>query len=353
MTHRSASQLLKQRGAELAERLVEREFAARPELAERFGPMGRAKSLQDAHYHFGFLALALEFNRPDMFAGYIAWVKTLLAHRRVPAEVLGHHLEHMAGVLEASLPSPEAAEAVAFVRNALERLPQAPAALDDSIGQLPPLARSYVERLLANDSDGARQLAIDAVRGGMGAGELYLKVFAPALHEVGLLWQANKISVAQEHYCTGVTQTIMSQVSASVNAVRARRTAVVACVAGEQHAIGSRMVADFLDMTGWRTLWLGASTPTADLLRMVVDLKADLLALSCTYAPHLHDVASLISALRAMPEGRHVKVLVGGHAFSWSEDLWRVIGADGHATDAAQAAQMAHRLVSGAAAAPT
>jgi methanogenic corrinoid protein MtbC1 len=341
----AAALLVNERAPALAEALVEREFAARPELAARFGPQGRAKSLQDARYHFAFLALALEFGRPEIFSSYMAWVKTVLAHRRVPPEVLEHHLAHMADVVEDALPQAEARAAAQCIRDAADRVRLAPDSLDAQLGQLSPLAQRYVQLLLANDDPGARALVLEEIRRGMGAGELYLQVLAPALHEVGRLWQANRISVAQEHYCTGVTQKIMAEVSASVQAVRARRTAVVACVAGEQHAIGSRMVADFLDMTGWRTLWLGASTPSTDLLRMVVDLKAELLALSCTYAPHLHEVAALVSALRALPETKDVKVLVGGTAFGWGEDLWRAVGADAFAADAAQAAQAAQRLV--------
>ena len=345
----SASALLvSERAPALAQELVEREFAARPELAARFGPHGRAKSLQDAQYHFAFLGVALEFRRPEIFSGYLAWVKTVLGHRRVPLEVLEHHLEHMAQVLESALPAAAAAPAARYVRDAGADVRSAPASLDAQLGLLPPLAQRYVQLLLANDNRGARALVLEELRRGMGAGELYLQVLAPALHEIGRLWQANRISVAQEHYCTGVTQSIMGEVSASVQGVRARRTAVVACVAGEQHAIGSRMVADFLDMTGWRTLWLGASTPTADLLRMAADLNAELLAVSCTYAPHLREVAALVGAVRASPATERAKVMVGGTAFGWGEELWRAVGADAFAADASQAAKTAQRLVTGA-----
>ena len=35
--------------------------------------------------------------------------------------------------------------------------------------------------------------------------------FEPVQHEIGRLWQINHISVAHEHYCTSVTQMIMSE----------------------------------------------------------------------------------------------------------------------------------------------
>lgn len=299
----------------------------------------------DARQHFAFLAHALEFARPELFARYAAWAKPTLAHRGVPAAAAARQLHAMTLVAEEMLPAAEARCAAQYVRAALTGFADLPDSLEGSLGTLPDDARAYLERLLENDTDGARAVARRCMDGGRGLARLYTEVLAPAMTEVGLLWQCNRIGVAQEHYCAGVTQMVMGEAGATLRRVSGGRTAVVACVAGEQHSLGSRMVADFLDMTGWRTLWLGASTPGADILRMVVDHRADILALSCSHAPCLHDVATLVTALRVLPECGHVKVLVGGYAFETCEGLWRAVGADGFARDAAAAAQAAHRLV--------
>lgn len=303
-----------------------------------------AKSEEDARLHFVVLARALEFGRPQLFSSQMAWVKAVLAHRNVPSAALAHHLRCMDDVLETHLAPAPGREAVSYVRQALLALPGAPDSLDPQIGKLPTLAQQYLERMLVLDAEGARRLVADSMRHGLGMGELYLQVIEPAMREVGLLWQAGRISVAQEHYCTGVTRMAIAHIAVDSAAIRPSRTAVVACVAGELHELGSRMVADFLEATGWRTLWLGASTPTADLLRIAIDLRADLLALSCAHAPNLHDLAALIAGVRALPELRELKVLVGGHAFRHCEELWQDVGADAYAADAAQAVQRAEAL---------
>ena len=43
--------------------------------------------------------------------------------------------------------------------------------------------------------------------------DVYLLVFQPCQREVGRLWEAGRITVAQEHYCTAATQVIMSQLA--------------------------------------------------------------------------------------------------------------------------------------------
>ena len=67
------------------------------------------------------------------------------------------------------------------------------------------------------------------------------------LREVGRLWQMNRLSVAQEHYVTAATQLIMSQLYPLVfRTARRDRRIVAACVGGELHELGVRMVADRL-----------------------------------------------------------------------------------------------------------
>jgi methanogenic corrinoid protein MtbC1 len=300
---------------------------------------------EDVRRHFAFLAHALEFGRPQLFERYAAWCKPMLAHRGVPPAAFSRQLDAMALAIEEMVPAREARVAMQFVRGARGAVAQVPESIDSALGAIPPDAKAYLARLLESDTEGARRYARGILHDAGGLADLYLKVLAPAMKEVGLLWQANRISVAQEHYCAGVTQMVMGDAGNFVRGVSGGRTAVVACVTGEQHSMGSRMVADLLDLTGWRTLWLGASTPGGDLLRMVVEQEADLLALSCSHAPCVHDVATLVTSLRVLPECRHVKVLVGGYAFDSSAELWRDVGADAYAADAAAATQVAHRLV--------
>ena len=118
------------------------------------------------------------------------------------------------------------------------------------------LAVSYLNTLLAGDSHLANQLILDAVRHGFGVKDIYLHVFQPCQQEIGRLWQMNRISVAQEHFCTVVTQTIMSQLYPYIFATEKNgRRLVATSVSGELHEIGMRMVADFLEMEGWTTYY--------------------------------------------------------------------------------------------------
>ena len=162
------------------------------------------------------------------------------------------------------------------------------------------LTRGYLTALLDGDEHQASTLILDAVATGVPITDIYLYVFQPAQYEVGRLWATHDISVAQAHYCTAATQVVMSKLYPHIFAVAGQDgTLVATCVAGDLHEIGNRMVADFFEMDGWDTHYLGANTPVADVVTAVIDRKADVLAISVTISAYLPEVSALIKAVRA------------------------------------------------------
>ena len=208
------------------------------------------------------------------------------------------------------------------------------------------LARSYLAALLRGERHWASQSILRAVADGTSVKKIYLHVFQPVQYEVGRLWQTQQISVAQEHYCTAATQLIMSQMYPQIHGSdQHEQTMVATCVSGDLHEIGVRMVADFFEMDGWTTVYLGANTPHDAVVEIVADRKAVVLGVSATMPSHLDEVKELIETVRATDACRHVRVLVGGAPFNATSELWRQLGADGCATDAQSALNVANRWV--------
>jgi methanogenic corrinoid protein MtbC1 len=210
--------------------------------------------------------------------------------------------------------------------------------------ELASLAEQYLGALLQADRDAASRLILSAVEKGESVKAIYLYVFQPVQRAIGRLWQTNQISVAQEHYCTAATQMIMSQLYPHIfGGHRLDRRLVAACVSGELHELGVRMIADFFEMEGWDTYYLGANTPAASIAQAVVERKADVLAVSATITFHVSQVEKVIEHVRASSVGDRLHILVGGYPFNISPALWRTVGADGHARDAGGAVDVASR----------
>lgn len=147
---------------------------------------------------------------------------------------------------------------------------------------------------------------------------LYQGVVAPAMHELGRLWEKGAITVADEHLATAVTHRVLAAlrppgfVSQGFEPDSGKPRAMLAAVQGEQHALGLRMAADLLEDAGYQTLYLGADVPSEALLQALATLSPDLLALSATMpesAGPLEEVAS-----RVRDEYPELRLLVGGQA---------------------------------------
>lgn len=332
----------------LAAQIVAREFQRNPALQQRYGSAGRERCLEDAGYHLGYLAQAVAADHRGLFDDYVGWAKVMLARRGVPADDLASLLLHMREALPLALSPAHSRLAGSFIDGALEQLPrmadQVPSFISADM-PLAALASSYLQALLKGERQLASRLVLGAVEGGASVRDVYLQVFQSTQREVGRLWQLNQIIVAQEHYCTAATQLVMSQLYPHVFAAKKTRgTVVTACVAGDLHELGARMVCDFFEMAGWHTRYLGANVPTPSIVQTLAELPAQVLAVSATIGYHLPAVQALIDAVRQSPRCAGVRILVGGYPFNLDPDLWRKLGADGSAADAAQSVTLMNRL---------
>jgi methanogenic corrinoid protein MtbC1 len=347
--HQQAAQAIRRQQNELAEAIVALLYERQPEAWKPFGEAGRAKSVRDAGYHLTYLSEALAAGDPALFTAYLAWAKVLFAGLKFREDVLPITLQITHQVLDESLDPAIKPAALEILEFGMASLPGAPSILESFIETDHPLsglACGYMEALLRGDRLPASRMILEAAGQGTAIKDLYLHVFQRSQREIGRLWQTNQISVAQEHYCTAATQMIMSQLYPSIfSSEKNGRRMVTACVGGELHEIGARMVADFFEMDGWDTYFLGANMPMESVLRTLVEREADLLAISATMTFHIDKVSSLIAELRRAGLDRRLKVLVGGYPFNIAPDLWQAVGADGCAHDAAEALEVAERLV--------
>lgn len=190
--------------------------------------------------------------------------------------------------------------------------------------------------------DGDRRRAfgvVDAARAaGLSLRTLYLDVFQPTLEEVGRLWEENRITVADEHLATAITQAAMSRLYDDLfaEARPASRLLVAACADSERHEVGLRMLCDLLEMEGWDTIFLGASVPLADLVALIEQRRPHVVALSASLEPHLPRLSETIRAIREGIADPPL-IAVGGRPFVADPELAERVGADVTARDAAEA----------------
>jgi methanogenic corrinoid protein MtbC1 len=197
----------------------------------------------------------------------------------------------------------------------------------------------YLDALRAGDRRRALDVLDDARADGLDVRDIYLDVLQPAMRAIGRLWQENELTVAEEHLATAVTQLAMGRLYAECcsGAEPIGRTLLAACVDGERHELGLRMVCDLLEVEGWDARYLGAAVPVESLVAMVTKERPDALALSASTAPRLPELKAMIAAVRAACGDEAPFILAGGRPFLEDAALALRLGADATSADAAGA----------------
>lgn len=177
-----------------------------------------------------------------------------------------------------------------------------------------------------------------AADAGMEPEDILLDVIAWVQRKVGIEWAANRITVAQEHAASAISDRViaaLAQHPASRSSVEAGRV-TVACVDGEWHALPARLLAETLRLRGWQVDFLGAQVPTPHLIAHLHQRGPDAVALSCSVPTGLPTAHAAITACQAAG----VAVLVGGAAFGADGRYAAQLGADAWAPNARAAAEL-------------
>ena len=296
------------------------------------------------------LAAAVDDGRQEQFAAKVGWARDAFAARGMETELLRAGLTELGAVLEESLPGNAWAPLPEFFEAAGRELERDPAideardAMDDPTGEL---AKAY----LAAVRGGEGKRAIDGVLAAIGEGRLSIPdaldgVLMRALREIGRLWHTGVVGVAEEHFATQITGRLLEQiVLAAPTPDPYGRTVMLTMVEGDAHDLGLRIVAAFFELDGWRTICLGANTPSADLLLSAQQFDADLVVIGATLNTHRDGVARAIEMLgKSRPDQ---KILVGGQGFSGLEQRAQEIGAHGCVLLARDAPRLGREIVEG------
>jgi methanogenic corrinoid protein MtbC1 len=207
------------------------------------------------------------------------------------------------------------------------------------------LQQRYLAAQLRGDRREALRLLVDeGLLQGIALQDIHLKVIQPAQYEIGRLWQENRISVAQEHLATAISQLALSHLYRHLPRDPSNgKVVMLSCVSGELHEVGARMASDFLEMAGFDVRFLGANVPTEHLVRMVQEQKPDLLALSVTMTYHLPALREAVEQVR--PVAPTLPIAVGGLAFSWTPGLGQELNVSFHGRDARELVAAACRIL--------
>jgi methanogenic corrinoid protein MtbC1 len=329
---------------EVAEQVTAEFLARHPDWLERYGERARTHGVADALFHQDFLAGAIEADSPAAFQDYTRWTAGMLAARGIDPAFVRENLRQIGDALGARLAETERGHVVRFIDAGCATAEATPESAP-SPEATSALRSVYVQALLQGARRPALTVVLDAVDRGWNIADLYSDVLQPAMYEIGRLWESNRITVAEEHTATAITQHVLAHLYERLpRPTQLRGRAVITGVAGELHQVGAHIVADALEADGWDVRFLGTNMPHAGIIKILEEHQPHAVGISATMLFNVASVRRLVDEIRDGTT-RPVRIVLGGAAFRMAGHLAAEIGADGFATDVREAVQLFRSLV--------
>jgi len=206
-------------------------------------------------------------------------------------------------------------------------------------------AELYCDSALRGNQVQAQGLMHAAMNRGFSMTEASVRMVQPAMIEIGRMWQDRLITVAREHVATAITQNVLARAYMEAEfAPPIGRKVLFACVPGNHHNLGLRILADAFEASGWTPVELGAQVTVARLIAQVDLEMPELVCLSVSLADQLPSARDTVDRLRAEFGSRCPTLWVGGQGTLGSRHDREAAGADGWAADALHAVEQAQGL---------
>ncbi len=332
---------------------VDKRMTMRLDEMDLIGPNSLSVMYNNHENHGNLMVNVLKFNDFSLLENILPWVISNYTSKGFTFQYFLEALDQWEKAIAQHL-SPQASAEIIPVYEWMEEV--LPAVRDElssgalelrDVSEVMMSSRSseinfFVELLIKGRHNEAHQFMKNRISGKESLQEIYNDLIRPAMYEIGRLWEKNKITVAHEHLATSIIMRMITFFYMDyVSTESSKGKAVVTAAANEYHEIGARIVADFLEIDGWDVSYLGANTPTNDLINMLEDTNADMLCISITMIFNFEKVRRLIEKIRNIPNLSSLKIMVGGYAFMYSSSISDKIGADAVALTAGESIKVA------------
>lgn len=169
----------------------------------------------------------------------------------------------------------------------------------------------YTNGLLHGDKEKCIRIIEKLLSENVDIKDIYVDLLQRSLYHIGKMWEQGQLSIADEHIGTEITKSLMNKYPAKITSNKKDgKSALISCVDKEFHEIGARMAADVFELNGWRTYFLGASTPTREILKFIEIKKPDVVGLSFNFYMNLLRLFEVIDHIKKSYPDQ--KIIIGG-----------------------------------------
>jgi 5-methyltetrahydrofolate--homocysteine methyltransferase len=204
--------------------------------------------------------------------------------------------------------------------------------------------QQIADKLYDGDADAISSLTQQALDGGMTPGEVLKGGLLKGMDRVGVDFRAGDLFVPEVLIAARAMHAGMDILKPLLTESEAEMAGkvVIGTVEGDLHDIGKNLVAMMLEGGGFEIVDLGTDVSPSEFVEAVNKERPDLIGMSALLTTTMPMMKSTIDALVDAGLREKVKVMVGGAPVT--KDYADDIGADGYASDAGSAVELARSL---------
>jgi 5-methyltetrahydrofolate--homocysteine methyltransferase len=202
--------------------------------------------------------------------------------------------------------------------------------------------------VIEGNLDDIEDLTNDALDEGLNAEEILNKGLMPGMDYVGVEFKAGNMFVPEVLRSAHAMQTAMNILRPLLIAsgVKMIGKVLLGTVKGDLHDIGKNLVGMMCEGAGFEVKDIGRDLAPEAFVKAVQEFEPDIVGMSALLTTTMRAMESTIKVLKEAGVRDKVKIMVGGAPVT--QAFADQIGADGYASNAAGAADLAKKLVGGA-----
>jgi len=201
------------------------------------------------------------------------------------------------------------------------------------------------EAVVAGKHKDIEALVNGAIDDGIAPGRIIDEALIPAMDVVGREFSLGNVFVPEMLVSAVTMKKGLDVVKPLLTADQSepRGTIIMTTVKGDLHDIGKNLVTMMLEGAGFKVVDLGVDLSVENLIEQVKAIRPQVLGLSALLTTTMPEMKRVIEELEAQGLRKSVKVMVGGAPVD--RTFAQKIGADGYGANAAEAVELARRLV--------
>ena len=328
---------------------VNTELVGKSDIKSLIGNNPLSMMYDNHHNHASFMSNVFKMNDFALMARVVIWAYRTYSSHGFSKDYFPTAMQAWIGAINKLIPAEDAKPLIAPYRWIIDNdqllieastiITEPPIFLESKWQQLKEPFKSF---LLEGTHKKAMQMASDNIQDASDLGNFYMHVIQPAMYDIGILWEKDRISVAQEHLASAIVTRVMASLYPRFIVIEQNKgKALVTAAPNEFHEIGPRMVADLLEIDGWDVGYLGANTPIDDLIDFMLEQNPFLAAVSVSMPFNIDKALEMVKKIKAEKRLNDTKIMLGGRTLSLKPNFKQSLDIDGSGLSALDAVQLA------------